>query len=94
MFIWSQIIFILCFLLAIFFFVRNVGRIRKNISLGQDINRSDNKKARWKQMGRVALGQGKMTTRPIAGILHIVIYTGFILINIEVLEILLDGFFG
>ena len=94
MFMWSQIIFILCFLLAIFFFVRNVGRIRKNISLGQDINRSDNKKARWKQMGRVALGQGKMTTRPIAGILHIVIYTGFILINIEVLEILLDGFFG
>ena len=45
-------------------------------------------------MARVAMGQSKMVVRPVAGIMHIVIYAGFILINIEVLEILVDGLFG
>ena len=45
-------------------------------------------------MARVALGQSKMTVRPIAGFLHIIVYVGFIVINIELLEIILDGFLG
>lgn len=66
----------------------------RNIHLGRDINRSDNKADRWKTMFRVALGQSKMVTRPIAGILHIIVYAGFVIINIEVLEILIDGIAG
>ena len=90
----ANIIFIAALGTAIFIFARNVGKIRRNIMLGKDINRSDNKAERWKTMGRVAMGQSKMVTRPIAGFFHIVIYVGFVLINIEVLEILIDGIFG
>ena len=75
-------------------FTRNVRRIIRNIKLGQKTNRSDQKSKRWKYMARVALGQSKMTVRPIAGFLHIIVYVGFIVINIELLEIILDGFFG
>ena len=45
-------------------------------------------------MAKIALGQGKMTTRPIAGILHILVYAGFLIINLELLEIIIDGIFG
>ncbi len=55
---------------------------------------SDNKSQRWKNMAKIALGQTKMVVRPIAGFLHIIVYVGFIIINIEVLEIVLDGIFG
>ena len=72
----------------------NLKRIISNINLGRDINRSDRPLDRWKNMFRVALGQSKMTRRPIAGILHIVIYVGFVIVNIEVIEILVDGIFG
>ena len=75
-------------------FIRNVRRIIRNIKLGQKINRSDQKSKRWKHMARVALGQSKMTVRPIAGFLHIIVYVGFIVINIELLEIIVDGFLG
>ncbi|MGB2100252.1 MAG: 4Fe-4S dicluster domain-containing protein, partial [Flavobacteriaceae bacterium] len=57
-------------------------------------NRSDQKSKRWKHMARVALGQSKMTVRPIAGFLHIIVYVGFVVINIELLEIIVDGFLG
>lgn len=90
----SNLIFLLALGTAIFFFARSVGKIRRNIFLGKPINRSDNKSERWKNMGLVAMGQSKMVTKPIAGFFHIVIYVGFILINIEVLEILIDGIFG
>lgn len=62
--------------------------------MGKDEDLSDNKKERWRIMARVALGQSKMVVRPIAGFLHIIVYAGFILINIEVLEIIIDGLFG
>ena len=75
-------------------FARNVRRIVRNIKLGHKANRTDQKAKRWKHMARVALGQSKMTVRPIAGILHIVVYVGFVVINIELLEIILDGFLG
>ncbi|MEC9303693.1 MAG: (Fe-S)-binding protein [Bacteroidota bacterium] len=75
-------------------FYINLKRIIANINLGKDINRSDRPLERWKNMIRVALGQSKMTRRPIAGILHIIIYVGFVIINIEVIEIIVDGIFG
>lgn len=90
----SNLIFALALGFASFLFAKNIKRIRRNIFLGQDIDRSDRSADRWKVMARVALGQGKMTKRPIAGFLHILVYIGFVLINIEVLEIVLDGLLG
>ena len=90
----DNLIFLLVFIISILLFVRNLKRIIANINLGIDINRSDRPLDRWKNMIRVALGQSKMTRRPIAGILHIIIYVGFVIINIEVIEIIVDGIFG
>ena len=89
-----NIIFIILFSSAIYFFSRNVKKIYRNINLGISVDRSDNKKQRWIQMLRIAFGQSKMIDKPIVGILHIVVYVGFLVINIELLEILFDGFFG
>jgi heterodisulfide reductase subunit C len=89
-----NIIFAIILVLGIGYFARNVKRLIRNIKLGQDVDASDNKPQRWKNMARVALGQSKMVTRPIAGFLHIIVYVGFVIINIEVLEIIIDGLFG
>lgn len=89
-----NIIFTLLLLTAAGFFAKNVGRIKRNIYLGKSIDRTDQPKERWGNMSRIALGQSKMVKRPIAGILHIVVYVGFILINIELLEIVVDGIVG
>src|SRR5699024_8550098 len=61
---------------------------------GQPVDILDNKKQRWNNVIRIALGQSKMVVRPIPGILHILVYVGFIIINIELLEIVIDGIFG
>ena len=90
----SNLIFIFIFLFAISLFTINLRKIISNINLGIDINRSDNKKIRLKNMIRVAMGQSKMFDRPIAACLHLFLYVGFIIINIEVVEILIDGIFG
>ena len=90
----SNIIFLLTFIIAIAFFVKNLNKIISNIKLGKDINRSDNKDIRLKNMFRVALGQSKMFDRPIAAFMHLLIYVGFVIINIEVIEIIIDGVFG
>lgn len=90
----ASIIFIVLLISAGLFFGKNMLRIAGNIRLGKDIDRTDNKAARFKNMMRVALGQGKMTRRPIAGVLHILVYVGFVIINIEVLEIVIDGITG
>ncbi len=90
----SSFIFIIVLALTIFFFVRSVRRIAFNIHLGKDIVIDDDKPRRWKTMAKVALGQSKMTVRPVAGFLHIIVYVGFVLINIEVLEIIIDGISG
>jgi len=90
----SNLIFAL-FLGAAFFLLRkNILKIRRNILVGRDLDRSDRPIERWKMMAKVALGQSKMVVRPVAGILHIIVYVGFVVINIEVLEILIDGLFG
>lgn len=90
----GNIIFILCLAVATFFFYKSITRIRRNILLGKDVDRSDNSSERWSTMIRVALGQSKMVVRPIAGFLHILVYAGFVIINIEILEIIIDGIFG
>lgn len=89
-----NILFAIILIAGIGFFTKNVKKLIRNIKLGQDVNVSDNKAQRWKNMTMIALGQSKMVRRPIAGILHIVVYLGFIIINIEVLEIIIDGLFG
>jgi heterodisulfide reductase subunit C len=90
----AQLIFFLLLVSGTWFFTRNVRRIARNIRLGREADRSDRPRERWMTMARVALGQSKMTVRPVAGILHILVYAGFIIINIEVLEILIDGLLG
>jgi heterodisulfide reductase subunit C len=90
----GSIIFILVFAAAVWWFTRNVRRIRRNILLGKDVERTDRPNERWALMAKVALGQSKMVVRPVAGLLHIVVYAGFVIINIEVLEIIIDGIFG
>jgi len=89
-----QVLFILALAYAIYFFTRNVNRLKRNIYLGKEQNRSDRKKERLKKMMRVALGQSKMVVEPIAGFLHVIVYVGFVIINIEVLEIIIDGVLG
>lgn len=89
-----NIIFAILLISAIVFFAKNVKKLIRNINLGKEIDRSDRKSERWKNMTMLALGQSKMVKRPIAGILHIIVYAGFIIINIEVLEIIIDGLFG
>ena len=90
----DTIFFAILLILGFGFFYLNVKKIIRNIKLGKDVNRNDNPKARWKNMVMIALGQSKMVKRPIAGILHIIVYVGFIIINIELLEIIIDGLFG
>lgn len=89
-----NILFAIALVIGVGFFAKNVKKLIRNIKLGSDIDVSDNKSQRWKNMMMIALGQGKMVRRPIAGVLHIIVYVGFIIINIEVLEIIIDGVFG
>jgi len=90
----DNILFVAILTAGLWFFAKNIKSLIRNIKLGKVIDRTDNKAARWKNMAKIALGQGKMVRRPVSGILHIVVYLGFILINIEVLEIVIDGIFG
>ena len=90
----DNILFALLLVAGISYFTINVKKLIRNIKLGQDIDRTDNPSERWKNMTMVALGQSKMVKRPIAGFLHIVVYVGFVVINIEVIEIIIDGLFG
>lgn len=89
-----NILFALILLVGIVFFARNVKKLIRNISMGKALDVDDHKPQRWQNMAKIALGQSKMVVRPIAGILHILVYVGFIIINIEVIEIILDGLLG
>ena len=90
----DNILFAIILILGIGFFAKNVKKLKRNINLGNDVNRTDNPSARWANMAMIALGQSKMVKRPVAGFLHIIVYAGFIIINLEVLEIMIDGLFG
>ncbi len=90
----DNLIFASLLTLGFGFFAINVKKIIRNIKLGQSVNRYDNAGARWRNMALIALGQQKMIKKPVMGILHIIVYVGFIIINIELLEIVIDGLFG
>lgn len=90
----SNILFAILLVVGIGFFAKNVRKLVRNIKLGKDVDRNDQSAERWKNMINIALGQSKMVRRPIAGLLHIIVYLGFIIINIEVIEIIIDGLFG
>lgn len=90
----GQIFFIIMVVAAIALFTINVRKIIRNIRLGRPIDRSDRPSERLKVMLKVAFGQSKMVKRPVAAVLHFFVYAGFIIINLEVLEIALDGLFG
>jgi heterodisulfide reductase subunit C len=90
----AQLIFIIILGAAVYLFSKNAAKIRRNILLGREVDRNDQPALRWKLMAKVALGQTKMTKRPVAAVMHFFIYVGFIIINLEVLEIMIDGIFG
>ncbi|WP_010181686.1 (Fe-S)-binding protein [Aquimarina agarilytica] len=89
-----NILFLLLLAGGVGYFTMNIRKLIRNINLGLDVDRTDQKNVRLKNMAKIALGQTKMVRRPIAGLLHIVVYVGFLIINIEVLEIIIDGLFG
>lgn len=89
-----QVLFIVALGFASFLFYKKASEIRRNILLGKDEDFSDNKPQRWKNMLLLALGQKKMFNNPLVAVMHLIIYAGFIIINIEVLEIVIDGITG
>ena len=90
----QQIIFILISAVSVWFFTKKVKEITRNIKLGRDEDISDNKPQRWKNVLLLAFGQKKMFRNPLVAVMHFFVYAGFIIINIEVLEIVLDGILG
>lgn len=89
-----NIIFTIALVVGITYFAINIRKIIRNIKLGHEFDASNNIPQRWSNVFRIALGQSKMVVRPIPGLLHIFVYVGFVIINIEVLEIIIDGIFG
>jgi heterodisulfide reductase subunit C len=90
----QQILFIILTIAAIWLFAKQVRFIRRNINLGREEKLKDNPAARWRNMLLMALGQKRMFDKPLVALLHFAVYAGFIIINIEILEIVLDGIFG
>ncbi|MEO8822616.1 MAG: (Fe-S)-binding protein [Ginsengibacter sp.] len=90
----QQILFIILFGFAVIIFSLKIKEIRADINLGREEDLSDHKGQRWKNMLLLALGQKKMFRYPMVAVLHFIIYAGFIIINIEIFEIILDGLLG
>lgn len=90
----SQILFAFLLIAATLLFSRNAYKIYRNIKLGKNINRFDNPSERLRIMLLVAFGQKKMFKNTIPALLHLLVYVGFVIINIEMLEIVIDGLFG
>ena len=90
----QQVLFILLSALAIWLFTKKVNEIRRNIKLGRDEDINDNKSQRWKNVLLLAFGQKKMFRNPLVALMHFFVYAGFIIVNIEILEIIADGIFG
>jgi heterodisulfide reductase subunit C len=89
-----QILFVALLAFASWLFAKNIMQIRRNILLGKPADLTDNKPQRWRNLMLLALGQKKMFKNKTVAVMHFIIYAGFIIINIEVLEILLDGILG
>lgn len=90
----QQIAFVLLAGFSVWLFSKNILQIRRNILLGKNEDLKDNPSLRWKNLLLLAFGQKKMFTNPLVAIMHFIIYAGFIIINIEILEIALDGLLG
>jgi ferredoxin len=90
----QQILFVALAAVSVWLFARKAGQIRRNILLGKDEALNDQPAVRWRNLLLLALGQKKMFSNPLVAIMHFVIYAGFIIINLEVLEIVLDGILG
>jgi heterodisulfide reductase subunit C len=90
----QQFSFLLLTAFAVILFRKNILQIKRNIFLGKDEDLSDQPSLRWKNVLLLALGQKKMFQNPTVAVMHLIIYAGFIIINIEVLEIVLDGLLG
>jgi flagellar biosynthesis protein FlhB len=89
-----NILFLIALIVGVGYFTKNIRKVIRNIKLGQKVDASDDTKERWMNVLRIAIGQSKMVVRPVAGFFHVIVYVGFVLINIEVLEIIIDGLFG
>src|SRR5687767_7722668 len=90
----QQILFVIAAGLAIWLFAKKANQIRRNIFLGRDEPYNDRPAERWRNVLLLSFGQKRMFRKPLVAVLHFVIYAGFIIINIEVLEIFLDGILG
>ncbi|MFM2145637.1 MAG: hypothetical protein RL732_473, partial [Bacteroidota bacterium] len=90
----AQWLFLLLFIAAVFLFTRKIRSIRRNILLGKEEDPGGHRIGSWKNVLLLAFGQKKMFSNPFVAVLHLFIYVGFIIINIEVLEIVLDGLLG
>lgn len=90
----AQLLFIIILFIGVGYFSYNIKKTIRNIKLGKPTYRNDRKEERWKNMLLKAFGQKKMFKRPIPALLHLFAYLGFIIINLEVLEIIIDGAFG
>ena len=90
----SNLIFLIILVTSIILFYKNLRKIFRNIRLGKGGVKSDNKKERWKRVFFIAFGQSKMFKKPLVAFLHLIVYLGFIIINIEIIEIIIDGLFG
>jgi ferredoxin len=90
----SNILFFLLLTAGVGYFTKNIRTVIRNIKLGIPVAINDHKKERYGNVARIALGQSKLLKRPISGALHAIVYLGFIIINIEVLEIIIDGLLG
>lgn len=90
----SNVIFISFLIFGIYFFIKNIKKIYRNINLGLPIDHIDNIKLRLKNTFKIAFGQSKMMNRPIIGFLHFMIYIGFFILNLEFIEIIIDGIFN
>lgn len=90
----ENFLFAIILIIGFGYFIANIKKIIRNIKLGVAVDRFDKPKERWKNMLMIALGQSKMVKRPVAAFLHIIVYLGFIIINLELLEIIIDGLFG
>jgi heterodisulfide reductase subunit C len=90
----SELLFSIITLVALFLFSKQLLKIKRNIAIGKNVDLSDQPARRWKNVLLLALGQKKMFRNPLVAILHIIVYVGFIIINIELLEIIVDGITG
>ncbi|SHN12375.1 (Fe-S)-binding protein [Chitinophaga sp. CF418] len=90
----QELLFVIAFGIAVYLFSRKARQIRQNILLGRDVQLNDEPGQRWQNVLLLAFGQKKMFRNPLVAVLHFFVYAGFVIINIEILEIILDGILG